>query len=450
MKILFAITSIILILFGAINPNNTEANYNEWYFIVTAYYSPLPNQEYYYTWNYEDEIKLNWRWTHWASGKEVFSWMLAWPKTYSFGTKIYLEWLGIWEIADRWGAIVKAWVRNNKYDRIDVWVWYWDEGLRRAMNWWKQTVKWYIVHSTQPSTIDYNTISDKELREWVVIKSIITEEVIEEKKEENTKIIASSKNNNKEEKIIEEDIVETIEEEKIWPAMVELNLEIFNKTILNKEEVIILQDIMKEMWLYSGDSTWNMKDITKVIYNYQVKNWLIINRNSWGAGNWWPKTREIFKNEYLEFIKEKEVQDKIKQEEEAKLEEQKRLEAQKESQLIKLEILREKAIIEAQKEVKPITNVIYTETSINVRQLQLLLKELWYFEWQDTAYFWDKTKEALLNFQADNEIIQSKDDTGAWKITKETIEKFEERIQDRILKDMVYELWELDLLELLD
>jgi len=28
-------------------------------FIVTAYYSPLPDQEYYITGNYEDELRLN-------------------------------------------------------------------------------------------------------------------------------------------------------------------------------------------------------------------------------------------------------------------------------------------------------------------------------------------------------------------------------------------------------
>jgi hypothetical protein len=28
------------------------------YFVVTAYYSPLPNQEYYFTGNYESEIRL--------------------------------------------------------------------------------------------------------------------------------------------------------------------------------------------------------------------------------------------------------------------------------------------------------------------------------------------------------------------------------------------------------
>ncbi|MDR1987886.1 MAG: hypothetical protein LBQ24_03920 [Candidatus Peribacteria bacterium] len=54
------------------------------YFVVTAYYSPLVNQEYYLTGDYESEIRLNGRGTNGASGKEVFSGMLAAPKTYEF------------------------------------------------------------------------------------------------------------------------------------------------------------------------------------------------------------------------------------------------------------------------------------------------------------------------------------------------------------------------------
>jgi len=97
------------------------------YFVVTAYYSPLENQEYYLTWDYVSEKRLNWQWIRWASWKWVFSWMLAAPKNYKFWTKIYLEWLWIWVVEDRWWAIVNAWKRWYSSDRIDVWVWYGDE-----------------------------------------------------------------------------------------------------------------------------------------------------------------------------------------------------------------------------------------------------------------------------------------------------------------------------------
>jgi hypothetical protein len=53
--------SSICVVFLSITliPLKTFALDDAGYFIVTAYYSPLPNQKYYYTGNYESEIKLN-------------------------------------------------------------------------------------------------------------------------------------------------------------------------------------------------------------------------------------------------------------------------------------------------------------------------------------------------------------------------------------------------------
>lgn len=70
-------------------------------FIVTAYYSPLPDQSFYLKGSYEADIRLNGNGTHGASGKEVYVGMLAGPKTYAFGTKVYLEGLGIGTVDDR-------------------------------------------------------------------------------------------------------------------------------------------------------------------------------------------------------------------------------------------------------------------------------------------------------------------------------------------------------------
>ena len=60
-------------------------------FVVTAYYSPLPNQNYYLKGSYEADLALNGNGTNGASGKEVYIGMLAAPKKYPFGTKIHLE-----------------------------------------------------------------------------------------------------------------------------------------------------------------------------------------------------------------------------------------------------------------------------------------------------------------------------------------------------------------------
>ena len=114
-------------------------------FIVTAYYSPLLWQAEYYRWSYEADIRLNGRGTNGASGTPVFTGMIAAPKTYAFGTQIFFEWLWLGRVEDRGGAIVEALVRGQAYDRIDLWVGYGDEWLRRARAWGRREVKGTIV-----------------------------------------------------------------------------------------------------------------------------------------------------------------------------------------------------------------------------------------------------------------------------------------------------------------
>lgn len=53
-------------------------------FVVTAYYSPLPDQVRYLRGSYEADIRLNGNGTHGASGKPVYVGMLAAPKHYEF------------------------------------------------------------------------------------------------------------------------------------------------------------------------------------------------------------------------------------------------------------------------------------------------------------------------------------------------------------------------------
>ncbi|USN58940.1 MAG: hypothetical protein H6767_02385 [Candidatus Peribacteria bacterium] len=85
-----------LVLFSGLQHHQVfAADESKQCFIVTAYYSPLPDQDSYMKGSYEADIRLNGRGTHGASGKEVFTGMIAAPKTYAFGTKIYLEGYGV-------------------------------------------------------------------------------------------------------------------------------------------------------------------------------------------------------------------------------------------------------------------------------------------------------------------------------------------------------------------
>lgn len=120
------------------------------YFTVTAYYSPLPGQQRYIRGNYEADIRLNGRGTNGADGIPVYSGMLAAPKTYSFGTKIFLPGLGVGTVHDRGGAIVPAGQRGYAHDRIDIWMGHGDEGLVRALTWGKRTVQGALYSSSSP------------------------------------------------------------------------------------------------------------------------------------------------------------------------------------------------------------------------------------------------------------------------------------------------------------
>lgn len=60
---------------------------------------------------------------------------------------------------DRGGAIVPAGERGYNYDRIDVWMGYGDEGLKRALWWGKRTISGYIVDQNSTVNIHIDSLS---------------------------------------------------------------------------------------------------------------------------------------------------------------------------------------------------------------------------------------------------------------------------------------------------
>jgi len=233
-----SILFIFITIFSLFNFLKVSAN-NETYFIITAYYSPLPNQKHYTTWSYYWDKRLNWEGHTTASGKKPFAWVLAAPKKYPFWTKIYFEWIWVWVVEDRWWAIVKAWTRGHQYDRIDIWMWYGDEGLYRARKWWTKTVKWKIVSINNRVTIKFAN----DVLAWL----------------ENIKV---------------------------------------NPENHKKEDVELLQKKFKELWLYNWKIDWKYESIKNALINFQLKNWIIKSKNSIDA--WWfgPKTYLVLLKKY--------------------------------------------------------------------------------------------------------------------------------------------------------
>jgi hypothetical protein len=209
------------------------------YFFLTAYYSPLPGQKRYTTWSYAWDIRLNWSGKRTASWKWVFEWLLAWPRNYDFWTKIEFEWLWVWVVEDRWGAIVNKWERGHEFDRIDVWMWYGDEWLERALKWWKRKVLWKVVPNTRALTMEFDKSVVLNYR-WLLVNA------------ENPKT----------------------------------------------ENIRRLQKLFKELGLYNWNIDWNYDNIKNILIKFQIKKWIIFSTKSNHAWYFWNRTYVALRKEF--------------------------------------------------------------------------------------------------------------------------------------------------------
>ena len=230
----------------------TPKEWQEWYFIVTAYYSPVAWQSKYTTWSYETELRLN-GWWNTANWKKPSNWTIAAPRNYPFWTKIYLEWFWVWEVNDRWWAIVNSWDNWHLHDRIDIWMWYWDEGRIRTAAWWVKTVKGSIVSSNTQIKTNFETFQSPE---------------------------DSTSNSNK-------------------PSQIDKYKNLYvSAENPNSDDVLNLQKLLKEVNLYNWNLDWKYDSIKDILINFQLENKIIFDKNSPEAGYFWRKTFEAFKNKF--------------------------------------------------------------------------------------------------------------------------------------------------------
>ncbi|MDD2565399.1 MAG: peptidoglycan-binding protein [Candidatus Gracilibacteria bacterium] len=352
-------------------------------FIVTAYYSPLPNQQFYLRGNYEDEVILNGEGKRGASGKEVYPGMLAAPKTYNFGTKIYLDGVGIGTVDDRGGAIVGSGSRGYDGDRIDIWMGYGDSGLKRALTWGKRTVYGRILANNKEEILPSITIENFQIGKINL---------------ENLKNNVVGKNISK---------PKNSEVELVVPSQI--------SKYSGSENIKYFQTIMKNLGYYNGeiDGVFS-SDIYQVVLNFQLDNKVINSSQDRGASNYGPKTRQTLNNKYISYLtqeKEKQALEKKKSDELALLD------SKIESVINSFGIPKE------------------NEIGNHVRQLQKTLKILGYFEGKDTAIFGEKTKESILKFQIDKGLIMTSSDLGAGMIGNKTLGKIQEDLKNAVSKD---------------
>lgn len=142
---------ICLLVFIAPLSARTGQEPYEQEFLITAYYSPLPNQCCYVKGGYEADKVLNGHGIAGADGTAVYPGMIAAPASYAFGTKVELPGIGTFTVHDRGGAINEL---QGGVHRLDIWVGHGEAGLARALEVGLVKVKGtvYPKGSSQPAT----------------------------------------------------------------------------------------------------------------------------------------------------------------------------------------------------------------------------------------------------------------------------------------------------------
>lgn len=326
------------------------------YIKVSAYYSPVYKQSFYYRWNFTKEVRLNGRWIRWASWKRVFNWMLAAWKRYKFWTKIYFPWLWVGQVEDRWSAIVHAGQRWQKYDRIDIWVGKWDKALMRALSFWKQVrlayicpkwkkikvwfdytkfpvfknffektiwwiwlfiwrkdywvkvlqtylIKLWYLHTKATWYFGWQTkkaVMDFQKDYWIKTRYY---GYFGPKTRGKLKDVLKKKWLYKESYEKKYSFQKKIDKKTIDKKKVLSELSIVRRWLyvwIDTKEVVIVQKYLKKLWYYKWAVSWKYDEQTKqAVSKFQLDKWIISKNNYYLAGYFGPQTRKIFKQEVL-------------------------------------------------------------------------------------------------------------------------------------------------------
>jgi peptidoglycan hydrolase-like protein with peptidoglycan-binding domain/3D (Asp-Asp-Asp) domain-containing protein len=358
-------------------------------FIISAYYSPLPCQEKYATGSYDGDIRLNGHGIHGADGTSVYPGMIAAPKTYAFGTKLHIPGVGIVAVHDRGGAIVNANERGNAYDRLDIWMGYGDKGLKRALDWGKRTVD-VTVYGITDAVIEDIYLADYSSDEYVpeecdfANENILSDIVAESEGEEEDEMTKLAKQYN-------------IDLSEMLSSYLEPGVK--------GESVKKLQEELRKINFYRTEPTGVYDKVTAhAVFKFQQSQNIIDDENATGAGVFGPKTRQRL-NELIVSRNDRKV--------------------------LIAQTTNDSAYLAQAKEGstdKTKTKLISAEldlgtTSYEVRKLQKFLKDNGYLtEDKITGYFGSATREAVLKFQIDNDIVSEEDETGAGRVGPNTLD----------------------------
>ena len=330
-------------------------------FIVTAYYSPLPDQSVYIRGSYEADRRLNGDGLRGASGHAVYSGMLAGPRSYRFGTKIYLSGLGVGTVDDRGGAIVSASGGTVEHDRIDVWMGSGEEGLARALNFGRRTVHGRIVSDDEADSLDA-----------IDIKNIPVGKIDHKKLRARHAGDQADPN-----------------DDPIFDMPIDEGSDVLS--------ILRLEQVLTDIGVYSGpfDGQWTPA-VKAAIKGFQIDHGLIDPKDTTLAGYYGPRTRHAMRDAYRAALanppKKDAPSDTTAPADDAQL----------------------RSVVESFGSPRP------GEVGPQIRRLQNTLRTLGYFPYKDTAIFGEKTRQALARYQKDHGIVQSGDDSSAGTLSPAT------------------------------
>lgn len=388
--------------------------------LVTAYYSPLPNQDFYIRGSYEADIRLNGRGTNGADGTEVYVGMLAAPKTYPFGTRVNIPGLGVGEVHDRGGAILAG----KDYDRIDVWMGRGEEGLARALNWGARIVEgevYFTPHQVEQG-LSFQWVSSQ-------LPDAFLQRLKNNSVKTSTTTVQSVPAVSSEPEPTVQDEVLTEKENKELERLEQ------NRTVLaagigkdaSGPEVENLQRMLWDLGYYHGEITGNYDDVTvEAVFRFQIEYGVLNSEWDKGAGYFGKKTLEALLSAAQDKIEvlagyPKEVQVWVP----AKkiLPEIANLKApevavERETLNFAETIMNKKSV----QQVRLSTELNFEDKGDEVVKLQnFLISGGQLAEGLNTSYFGRQTEEAVLKFQMEQGIVDGSNGPGAGRVGPSTL-----------------------------
>jgi peptidoglycan hydrolase-like protein with peptidoglycan-binding domain len=241
----------------------TVAHAEGWYYLVSAYYSPLEGQDFYLHGSYSDEVKMNGAGKTTASGQPVRIGAIAAPREMPYNTRVHIkqnltirgkaydfDFHGT--ILDRGGAIHSA----AKLPRLDIYMGKWQEWLCRAINFGVQTV--YVEFDNNASIPDTSSFDSMPGN-------------------------CSNPNN------------ETVPlASGIKKAFDPFTMPIGSGSTV--EDIKAVQKLLARVNAYTGDINGLYNEaLTDAVFRFQQTNWIVKDKTDDGAGTYGPKTRAMLK-----------------------------------------------------------------------------------------------------------------------------------------------------------